>query len=266
LGNASTSRCLNHVEIARTDQPTIFHITHWKAGSQWIHRMLHNLCYHRLVLPRVDRGQFLAEPIVAGKIYPTLYVTKEEFESVKIPHNSYRFVIIRDLRDTLVSFTFSVLFSHAPEHRGTEELLKLRNEFRNADLEDTMLHIMHGWLTQCAAIQASWIASGEPFIKYNDLLENDVSLLVDLFVNRAPLNIPKVKLVEVIKANRFEVLTGGRKRGVEDVSSHERKGIAGDWKNYFTDRISREFDSIYGDLLIQTGFEVNHDWAIGRHD
>jgi hypothetical protein len=55
----------------------VFHITHWKAGSQWIHRILHGLVYERLVLPKVGMGQFLLAPIQPGKFYPTLYVTKK---------------------------------------------------------------------------------------------------------------------------------------------------------------------------------------------
>ena len=264
MGENARTQDLCPVEGDRRGQPTIFHITHWKAGSQWLHRMFHNLCYQRLVLPRVDQGQFLAESILSGMIYPTLYLTKDEFESVKTPENSCRFVVIRDLRDTLVSLTFSVLFSHPPEHSRTEDLLAVRNRFARGDLENAMLHILHGWLAKSAAIQASWISAGEPCIRYSDLLENDVRVLVDLFVNRAPLNIPEGKLVEVIEANRFEALTGGRKRGEENILSHERKGITGDWKNYFTERISREFSSVYGEHLIETGFEANQDWVTSQ--
>ena len=35
--------------------PTVFHITHHKAGSQWINRIFHALAYDRLVLPVADK-------------------------------------------------------------------------------------------------------------------------------------------------------------------------------------------------------------------
>jgi hypothetical protein len=41
-----------------------------------------------------------------GKIYPTLYVTKDEFDSVSLPPNARHFEVIRDLRDTLVVLVF----------------------------------------------------------------------------------------------------------------------------------------------------------------
>ena len=33
-----------------------------------------------------------------------------------------------------------------------------------------------------------------------------------------------------------------------------RKGIVGDWKNYFTDQQSKRFDSFYDDFVLETGF------------
>src|SRR5690348_2267422 len=94
-------------------EPTIFHVTHWKAGSQWLHRILRDIALDRIVAPQLFEKQFLIEPIVAGAIYPTVYVTKEQFESVPLPTGSKKFVVIRDLRDTLVSAYFSIRYSHA---------------------------------------------------------------------------------------------------------------------------------------------------------
>ena len=68
------------------------------------------------------------------------------------------------------------------------------------------------------------------------------------------------RLREVILANRFEARTGGRQRGEENIHSHERKGIAGDWRNYFSPELTRAFKARYGDLLIATGYEKGADW------
>ena len=63
----------------------------------------------------------------------------------------------------------------------------------------------------------------------------------------------------MILANRFEARSG-RKPGEEDVTSHERKGIAGDWRNYFTPKVTREFKQRYGSLLVATGYEKGFGW------
>jgi lipopolysaccharide transport system ATP-binding protein len=55
-------------------------------------------------------------------------------------------------------------------------------------------------------------------------------------------------------------MQAGRKPGNEDTQAHERKGIAGDWRNYFTDRVSTEFKRCYGSLLVATGYEKGFSW------
>ena len=64
----------------------------------------------------------------------------------------------------------------------------------------------------------------------------------------------------MVLANRFERLTGGRKRGQEDLAAHERKGVAGDWRNYFSERVTLAFKARYGGLLVATGYEQDLNW------
>ena len=52
----------------------------------------------------------------------------------------------------------------------------------------------------------------------------------------------------------FEKLSKGRTRGEEDPSSFFRKGVAGDWRNAFTDRDRRVFEREAGDLLTKLGY------------
>ena len=46
----------------------------------------------------------------------------------------------------------------------------------------------------------------------------------------------------------------------EDVRCHERKGIAGDWRNHFTERVKLGFKHRFGDVLLATGYERDNDW------
>jgi hypothetical protein len=239
--------------------PTIFHVTHWKAGSQWIHKILNRCAGERIVLAENGAAQLLRRPLLAGRIYPTCYVTREQFDSVPLPESWRRFVVIRDLRDTLVSGYFSLRFSHVdnPWHPEPRTLLA------GFDLEDGLLWLLDNWLPDSAAIQHSWLESGEDLIRYEDLLERDVEILVPLLTRRCPLGLPRSQVRESVLANRFARLTEGRTRGEEDVTSHERKGLAGDWRNYFTDRVTRDFKARYGDLLIATGYEKDLSWGPG---
>jgi hypothetical protein len=53
----------------------------------------------------------------------------------------------------------------------------------------------------------------------------------------------------------FERIAGGRKRGEEDSESPLRKGVAGDWKNVFTQRDRQIYEGIAGDLLSELRYE-----------
>lgn len=52
-----------------------------------------------------------------------------------------------------------------------------------------------------------------------------------------------------------------RKPGEEDSSSYLRKGVVGDWVNYFTSESARILDDYLGDRLIKLGYEKDHSWV-----
>jgi lipopolysaccharide transport system ATP-binding protein len=237
--------------------PTVFHVTHHKAGSQWINRILHALAYERLVMPEVESAQFLTKPIVRGAVYPTVYVTREQFESVAVPKGSRRFVVIRDLRDTLVSLYFSVRYSHPVLHGRIQSRRAILSEL---GAEDGLLYLIENQLTGIAQCQWSWVCARDELIRYEDLLERDEEILAHVLLHRCRLGVDPGKFHEAVRTNRFEARTGGRRPGEEDLGSHERKGIAGDWRNHFTDKVRTAFKKLYGSVLIATGYEKDFNW------
>jgi lipopolysaccharide transport system ATP-binding protein len=242
---------------ATADTPTIFHVTHWKAGSQWIFEILRYCAPDKIVEPQVGEAQFLHHPLQAGKIYPTVYVTKQQFDGVAKPEHSRRFVVIRDLRDTLISAYFSIKVSHTLQTWMHDYQ---RVALQSMSLEDGLIYLMDEWLTGCARIQLSWLDADEPVLRYNDLLEHDTDILERVLLDECQLDVSRERFREAVLANRFEKMSGGRARGREDISAHMRKGISGDWRNYFTDRVKRAFKMRYGSLLVAAGDEQDLNW------
>jgi hypothetical protein len=237
--------------------PTIVHVTHWKAGSQWIYRILRGAAPERIVEPRLGETQFLHWALQPGKIYPTAYVTKQQFDSVRLPRNWRRFVIIRDLRDALVSAYFSFKLSHPILD---PQLAQWRSVLQSSSPEDGMIYLMDEWAANSARIQLSWVEAGEPFIHYEDLLEHDLEILERVLLDECQLPVSRERLREVILSSRFERVTEGRERGHEDIMAHARKGIVGDWRNHFSDRVKQSFKTRYGGLLVATGYEQDLSW------
>lgn len=237
--------------------PTVFHITHQKCGSQWIKNILIHCFPDKIVQPALNENHFLNKPVLEGKIYPALYVNKQEFYSVKLPNNYKKFIIIRDLRDTLISLYFSMKISHAILYPSMQVL---RDNLKSLNLNDGLKFMINSnQLEKTIAIQTSWVNSGEKIIKYEDLLINDTQILKNILIDDFQLPISNEKLNEIIIKNKFSNLTG-REPGTEDILQHNRKGIKGDWKNYFTSELKELFKQKYGDHLIKTGYENNLNW------
>ena len=205
----------------------------------------------------LDQSQVRHSPIQPGGVYPTVYLSKWEFDNLDLPSDCRRFVVIRDLRDTLVSAYFSLKVSHAVID---DSVLQLRNRLDELDMESGFLLMNEEFLPDCARIQLSWIESEEPVLRYEDLLTRDVDLLEETLIDRCGLPISREHLRDIIRRNRFESATGGRARGSEDVSAHHRKGAAGDWRNYFSDRIKKAFKARYAGLLVAAGYEQDLNW------
>jgi hypothetical protein len=236
---------------SRNELPTVFHITHWKAGSQWLYKILREIAPDRIVAPQLYEKQFMEKPLQRGGIYPTLYLTKELFHSVSLPDNYRKFIIVRDLRDTLISAYFSTRFSHEIMN---EQIAKWRQQLKAMDMEKGLLLMMDEWLPFSASIHESWIEAGEKLLRYEDMLKNDSEILEEVLIKECEIQVSPERLREIVAANRFENLTGGRKPGEENLMAHERKGVSGDWRNYFTQNIAEEFDRRYGELLVKTGY------------
>jgi lipopolysaccharide transport system ATP-binding protein len=221
-----------------------------------LHRILLEAVPESIVPPEIDNAQVLGRPVQPGRVYPTSYVTHEELLSVA-PPNSRWFVVIRDLRDTLVSAYYSLKFSHPVID---PEVADWRDGLGQLTSERGLLAVMDLWLDLCARIQDSWLRAREPMIRYEDLLEDDLAILEPVLLDRCALPVAPERLREAILANRFARVAGGRRRGEEDRMAHERKGVAGDWRRHFTPNVKAAFKARFGDLLIETGYARDFDW------
>ena len=236
--------------------PTIFHLTVYKAGSQWIHNILLQCAPDRLIPPQIDSAQFVVDDIIPGKIYPTVYLPRSLFYKKSIPGQSKHFVVLRDPRDTLVSAYFSLIASHT--EMGNVSVV--RRKLSQMSKEEGFLWMIRRWMPWNALIFETWVKSGEPWIKFEDLLVNDIQILEHTLLEQCKLDVSKEVLHKAIINCRFQMLSGGRLPGVERRDMHYRKGIAGDWENHFTAKVKKTFKRRYGKLLVRAGYETDLKW------
>jgi hypothetical protein len=236
---------------------TFFHLTHWKAGSQWLRAILKDLYGPATVAPKNFETQLLSRPILSGKIYLCAYLSKQEFDLLSLPGRHRRVVLIRDLRDTLISGYFSIRDSHPVDNPLLE---KWRTVLSRLNEEEGITYLLELWLPLCGNIQRTWLKSAEPVFRLEDCMADPPGTLRKLLETGWGVSVERQRVEEVSARYSFEKLSGGRERGEEDPKSHYRKGIHGDWRNHFTPAITRRFKTLYGDLLVMGGYENDADW------
>jgi lipopolysaccharide transport system ATP-binding protein len=231
-------------------------ITHAKAGSTWVDNILRTL-YRKQVAPRLFSvpQTFSFEK---HRIYSAVFMSRAEYLTHPELFGVHAFVTIRDLRDTMISQYFSTRNTHGDDPGG--KIAERRQILHDLSQEDGMLYLIDNVIEKHATIQESWLGSGVPYFRYEELLQRDVQLFEDLLLRRFGHAASAETIAKAVQANRFESVFG-RKLGVSDATSHGRTGLPGDWKNHFTPRIAARFREKFGNLLISTGYEPNHQWA-----
>jgi hypothetical protein len=233
--------------------------THWKAGSQWIRGIFESLAPGETV--EIPRPAAMPDRLEPGVIYSPAYIYRRQLDTLRDRANARIFFVIRDPRDTLVSLYFSLLASHYPRRAHATR----RDELAVLSPEEGLLHLIESdaGLERSAQIQRSWIGSGTPriqMLRFEDLVTRDVELLVPLLADHCKIGVHRDLIEKAVIENRFEKLSGGRAAGEEEASAHYRKGVAGDWHNYFSPPVTAAFKKHYGNLLIAAGYERDFEW------
>ena len=247
----------NYGSINLSPDTVYYHITHWKAGSQWFFALLKAAFRSAVVEPEADVAHVTSRPPLPGRIYPCCYISQTRYAALKLPERARRIVIIRDLRDTLISGYFSMRDTHDPN----DAISKLRSHLKSVSTEEGLIYLMDQWLNPSASIQRTWIEAAEPIVRLEDFMSKPADTLRSVLNTGWGVQISSFQARKLIRHHSFERYSKGRKPGEEDTSSHYRKGVHGDWRNYFTPRVVAEFKTRFNPILLKTGYENSPDWS-----
>jgi hypothetical protein len=90
--------------------------------------------------------------------------------------------------------------------------------------------------------------------RYEDFANDNRRFLEDL-LDYMGVALPEDAVAALYERHAFEQVSGGREAGVEDQHDHYRKGVSGDWQNYFDDSLRIYFRKVTGDLLDVLGYQ-----------
>ena len=256
----------------------VFHCTTWRTASQWLRAIFADkriyegsglipFTYETTLPGGVDTRpftqKFLRSRFPRHTIATPLYIAYEPYREIPKPTESRALFVLRDPRDLVVSEYFSNRYSHVL----VGDVPKLRAELQELSERDGMLRILC-YLEEKGvfAAQRSWIDGAASdstvlVIRYEDLTAIDNHAVWTSVLGHLDIQMSAAALADLLREHSFEAQTG-RKRGTADINAHLRKGIHGDWKNYFDAEIVSQFKSVTGDLLLRLGYETEATWGL----
>lgn len=249
----------------------IYHCCVHKTGSQWIKAILSDrrvfqssgltVYTYQERLPggfdsRKLHERFFFESFPSRTIISPLYIHYDCYRSMPKAVKHKTFFVMRDPRDIIVSWYFSVKCSHSL----MGEIGRIRKLLNDVSLTEGLIYAVD-YLNNIGLFSTlnSWINSAEEdrnieIFRFEDMVGDDQYETFRKLFYHIDVNMRKSEFRKLLNDYSFRKLSG-RKRGVEDNSSHYRKGIIGDWRNYYNCDVIENFMMVTGDLLGSLNYE-----------
>jgi hypothetical protein len=249
----------------------VYHCCVHKTASQWIRKILSDsrtykysgLEVHSAETERSDGAdtrpmteRAYTEAFPRATIITPLYIDFASFQRIPKPDQFRAFFVPRDPRDVVISWYFSVKLSHKVMGRIGD----VREKLQILPEEDGLQFVIE-FVNTRGGFEAlrSWQQSvkGDDrlrIFKYEELTDERQFATWKALLGHCDIAMPDHVLHDVLQEYAFSALTKGRARGEEDVKSHLRKGVHGDWKNHFTTAVEKKFREVTGGLVEELGY------------
>ncbi len=167
-------------------------------------------------------------------------------------------LLVRDGRDVLTSGTFDWLLKDA---EGTDRYDFYFNPIPGMRLERFFdAKVIKKWAANwCETIDVFDAQGPDVRIAYEEMKQDMPAALTGIFEALGVATSAEIAQ-QCAAASTFERMSG-RPPGQEDPTAKTRKGIVGDWKNFFTLADGELFDALAGDQMQKMGYEQNSDWV-----
>lgn len=259
---------------------------HHKCASRWIIRLVHEICALTGKRTFEKQSNLISslEDIVSSEDIDFYICQTSIYERISTAKDFKAFHVIRDPRDIIVSAYFSHLYTHSTS--GWHSLYKHKKSLQEISKGEGLLSEME-YSSYFIDHIKDWNYNDPRILelKMEDLTAHPKQQLMrvlqhlDLFddsIDYGIIQYAVIKLINrvarkagrswdiklnskilssIIDRNNFEKMSGGRKVNEEDIQSHYRKGIPGDWRNHFEQVHLDMFEAKYPGLIEKLGYE-----------
>jgi len=231
----------------------VFLVSYPKSGNTWVRFLLANLLkkedeeidffsVHQHI-PEVGSHEQIINSLTRPRIMKSHAPFIREYTKV--------IYLVRDGRDVYVSYYY---------HR-LKQLPKRFDFFSFLQRRD---HYPCRWGEHVASWTMSKDCSNLLVVKFEDL-KSDCFKQMDRILKFLNVNRPKHRIEKAIEASSFENMKRiesekGRLYKKEGPEVFMRKGITGDWKNYYGTKEKDYYKSFEGQLLIKLKYEKDNNW------
>ncbi len=215
-----------------------------------------------------EERKYSGKKILIDKITPYLNTSTHVIDQINDYFPKAKIIfLVRDGRDVLTSGVFHwfnkqsagvVLSDFELQRRKlflNKDGVKIKRFFQDSEIEQWA----NEWAQPIKIINKAKKTHDVKVIHYEDLLKNTTSVLDEVLTFVKAKNTLSI-LTKSVEAGSFKMMSKGREMGNAKQDAHIRKGISGDWKNYFTYEDGKLFHEIAGDELIEYGYEQNKQW------
>jgi hypothetical protein len=235
---------------------------HHRCGTTWMRDVIRKCCVaiNANYFEVTADGKISSRDIFKGQenvFRPhtfTCYHNSRIADINKMKKGSRGFHLIRDPRDVLVSDYYSRKYSHSislPWHQ------ELRDKLHDLSLDDGLIYMLNqpGYLGQIKN-WAPGINKHVIDIRYEDILENEMAIFTEIMKF---LNVPVSEdiLSVIVEECSFRNIAR-RHPGEENIHSHRRKAVAGDWRNYFEKdgQLKKSIYKVLEPVIVQLGYKL----------
>lgn len=235
------------------NQKSIFETTCGRCGTHWVKYILSQTLGFKIELPNVHSFK---KPAGRQVEYPKAILNKEQSDpggyiyTYHVPiHNLHVIkdsvniiVLVRDPRDSCVSSVHYDIMNGYFNKKEFDKVLQHR-----LDAGGQYPEFFQSYLEHRHSIP-------HLVLRYEDVIK-DTYGSIKTALNKLKYEFLENDLRKAIQNNKFEKLSGGRKKGDEKEDHHYRKGIVGDWKNYLSYNDNYQFVKKHGHLMEALGYE-----------
>ena len=235
----------------------VYHACIQKTGSQWIKCIFNDKDIKSITgletYPqfRYEWGEFVKK-FPKNTFVPGLYVPYQLYKEIKKPNIYKTFYVIRDPRDVLISWYYSIKYTHSP----TGSVPRHRSELKRLDEPKGIEYSIHHLQLKFSFMRTWWENSGDEnvlIVRFEELTQDPVKEFKKIF-DHCGINISSRKLSTVLNKYTKEKMRKRDLRNRQGERSHYRRNKK-DWREMFEDRHIDLFQNVNGDLVDRLGYK-----------